>query len=616
MKEIILPDDCEAYTTEGAHDPLNPSRLENLGKINILIGANNSGKSRLLRSIAKDTALAFEPSSESQPLGYPIRELKQLGDRILELMAEADTDRNLVGNRIITDELSFFENLTIQGIYARTKGVIGGISPLRLAIEKLEHARKSVDKRLSCNTSAFDSPVAKAVEGLAKAQDIEALSATCVRVYIPTLRSLRHLNLENRQDFFLKRTSEDYGMSGEIIFTGQTLYDEIESLLRGNLDDREALRSFETWLSETFFENQPIALIPKKGQNTLTVKIGVEHEKPIHELGDGIQSVLIMAFPLFKHQEKHLLAFIDEPELFLHPWLQRVFMETLSSKFPKHQYFLTTHSNHLLDLTVDFPDVSVFTCEKQLDPQHEGKEKPPRFTVRQVSLGNRTPLELLGVRNSSVFLSNCTLWVEGITDRRHIAHWLKLYQEGIYNPEAPARIFREDLHYSFVEYGGGNITHFSFLDDEDAPTKGINVDRLCAKLFLIADKDGPNKQPRHEQLERHLKERYFCLPGREIENLIKPEVLQRILVSYKELNPEIWDHALYLDKLLGKFIETQLGPKRQRRGSYQDNSGTIQDKKAFCQKAILATKTWSDVSIPAQKLVERLYTFISQMNPQ
>ena len=36
-------------------------------------------------------------------------------------------------------------------------------------------------------------------------------------------------------------------------------------------------------------------------------------------------------------------------------------------------------------------------------------------------------LDLLGVNNSSVFLSNCTIWVEGISDKILISKYLNVY---------------------------------------------------------------------------------------------------------------------------------------------------------------------------------------------
>lgn len=442
------------------------------------------------------------------------------------------------------------------------------------------------------------------------------MAASTFTLYIPTLRSLRDLGNDN---LFQTTTSRDYSINTDSIFTGQSLYNDVEAMLRGNWNDRENLRKFENWLGKTFFEGRMVVLMPKKGRTTLTVKIGTEEEKEIHELGDGIQTILTLAFPLFREQDKHLIAFIEEPELFLHPWLQRVYLEMLSNAFSRHQYFLTTHSNHFLDLTLDFEDVSVFTLEKEVDENHGGQEKPAKFTVRQVSRADRKPLELLGVRNSSVLLSNCTIWVEGITDRRYIAHWLKLHLEHLKAKAAeddPPFEYREDLHYSFVEYGGSNITHFSFLDDpdeEDKPDKRINVDRLCAKLFLITDHDGDAKPARREKLEKMLRERYCCLPGREIENLIKPEVLQRVLKSYGEPEPPLFPHDSYLDEKLGEFLDGKLGESMRRKGGY-NSEGTIKGKVRFCEKAIEATHSWEDLSEHAQQIAIRLRAFIGENN--
>ena len=77
---------------------------------------------------------------------------------------------------------------------------------------------------------------------------------------------------------------------------------------------------------------------------------------------------------------------------------------------------------------------------------------------------NTDLLDSLGVRNSSVFLSNCTIWVEGITDRKYIKKYLDLYlkEKGLLNR------YQENLHYSFLEYAGSNIEHFSFSEEGNA----------------------------------------------------------------------------------------------------------------------------------------------------
>jgi predicted ATP-dependent endonuclease of OLD family len=260
--------------------------------------------------------------------------------------------------------------------------------------------------------------------------------------------------------------------------------------------------------------------------------------------------VLILTFPLFKHGDKPLLAFIEEPELFMHPWLQRVFLEVLT------KYFLTTHSNHFLDLTVDFKDVSIFTVEKRLQ---EG-QATASFRVANVSSGHHQTLQLLGVRNSSVFLSNCTIWVEGITDRRYVAHWLRLYQDYLAAKDGANRArqpFKEDLHYSFVEYAGSNITHWSFLDET-----GPDVDRLCGKLFLIADSDNAKDGDAKAERQAKLGKRFHCLPAKEIENLMKPEILKAVMIAYGEQEADLTtsDQASYLDQPLGDFMNQMVVP--------------------------------------------------------
>lgn len=486
---------------------------------------------------------------------------------------------------------------------------------------------------------------ASELENLGKVFRSEMSKPEWHRLYIPTLRSLRKVGIEGEflsgvlehiqvRDYRTQITAKNYDLfeqltrnqyftenSGATIFTGQTLYDDVEKLLRGNLDDRKKLREFEQFLAKTFFQGQDLALIPKKDHSELTVKIGTAEERQIHQLGDGIQMLLLITFPLFRWSGERVLAFIEEPELFLHPWLQRVLIELLaSSRFPDQQYFLTTHSNHLLDLTMDVDDVSVFAFEEEVQ-EVAGSVRPSKFRIQTVSREDRKPLELLGVRNSSVLLSNCTIWVEGITDRRYLSHWLDLYQKEFSKPGLIT--YREDLHFSFVEYGGGNITHWSFLDDiEDA----VDVERLCGKLFLITDRDrgkhqdgeelGGKKAQRQVNLENRLRERYCCLSVREIENLLTPKVLTDVLSAYGEKKDRLpqFKHEEYKDAALGDYIENTLlnqGNNKLRKGHYRADSKTITDKVKFCHYAVEATKSWEDVSPDAQALVERIYKFIA-----
>jgi len=52
--------------------------------------------------------------------------------------------------------------------------------------------------------------------------------------------------------------------------------------------------------------------------------------------------------------------------------MQRKLIEVYSkSEFEKVQYFITTHSNHLLDITLDFDkNISTYSFEKESDKKY------------------------------------------------------------------------------------------------------------------------------------------------------------------------------------------------------------------------------------------------------
>jgi len=133
----------------------------------------------------------------------------------------------------------------------------------------------------------------------------------------------------------------------------------------------------------------------------------------------------------------------------LHPGLQRILLNLMTSdRFPNQQYFLTTHSNHLLEITQDMEKISIYRFTKILTESKE-PDIEAKFNIDSVSSGNRSLLDCLGVANSSVFLSNCTIWVEGITDRLYIRKYLELYNIA----HKDAKKYSEDLQPYSAKYG-------------------------------------------------------------------------------------------------------------------------------------------------------------------
>jgi predicted ATP-dependent endonuclease of OLD family len=429
------------------------------------------------------------------------------------------------------------------------------------------------------------------------------------------IASTRNDGYDTYEDIFNNLISKTYfsDKRKEYIFTGLALYDKVRELLLGDTDDRDKIRSFEKFIGDAFFNGKDVNIVPRL-KDTLHIKIGKE-ERAIHDLGDGIQSIIILTYPLFFNQGTNAVFFFEEPEMHLHPGFQRLFIETLQREdFKSFQYFITTHSNHFLDITLDYDNISIYALHKE--------EETKKFHINNVSTGDHSVLSLIGARTSSVFLSNCTIWVEGITDRIYLRKYLELYQK-----DKPNK-FKEDYHYSFVEYAGNNITHWSFLDSDDPNHSNINVERLCAKLFLITDKDGAGlnkdgspsskstkKQERHRKLAARLKDRYYCLNCREIENLLSPEIIKKVVANREPKNTGInydkFNKKVYINEYLGKFIDDNIIGKTK---TYAYRKTTINKKPEFAKDAVSNMKSFDDLSAEAKKLTIKLYHFIQENN--
>lgn len=613
IQEILLTEG--RYSNYKVHNTTE-MKISSLSKINIFVGTNNSGKSRMLRSLSSEENPLFLPAS------FNLHNLNEMIESFkTDLISILDSKRIVAYGSLRKEDI---EGIEVQSFIKESDNILYEVHNL-IEIIKNMNGSPSITSVGYARIHPDHAAIQSALKDIANSfqeetQDLfKDKSINFKRVYIPTLRGLR--GFDNNHNYYLTRTQKDYfpNNARPEIFTGLELYEEVKNLLLGDLNDREKITDFQKFIGDSFFEGQEVALIPNIKSDVLYVKIGNEKEYPIYNLGDGIQSLVILTFPLFKYRGDNLLFFIEEPELYLHPGMQRKFLEIIMHKqFDGYQYFLTTHSNHFLDMTLDMDKMSIYSFNKELE-NIDSREKNAIFIVENVSNEEHNVLKMLGVKNSAVFLSNCTIWVEGITDRFYIRHFLNLYQSSLEN----ASTYKEDIHYSFVEYSGNNITHWSFLDDEkhegEETFKSINESKVCGTLFLITDKDSEKKEVRHSKLAQALGDRYYCLDCREIENLLTPLTLKNVIAKYEKTEVSDLDfnkrfsNKTYKNQPLGKFIEEIISNKK-RQGSYSSASGTVSDKVGFCKKAIAEMKNFEDLSDEAKKLTEELYKFIATNN--
>jgi predicted ATP-dependent endonuclease of OLD family len=604
---IGLGEKFSPYTINDAE----PHQIEHLSQINIFIGANNSGKSRFMRELSKLSSTPYNLS----------------GIDLQELNAEYELFKQHIASELNNFTYTHADNAQVEGfgtintnnldfkIYiptAYSKEYFASSTKLE-DLKKLLVALRGNQVKENSFRGDPRQAVAELKSKLLSDEGERFISLldkyifdpiNFKKYYIPTLRSLNDFDEyqnEPSQDIFALRTKQVYEYTDETvdIFTGQILYSRVKSMLLGDLEDRSRMRDYENFLSTKLFDGEEVVIIPKEKDDVVNVRIGgIEH--PIHQLGDGIQSLIILTFPLFECENG--VFFIEEPELNMHPGMQRKFMEAIQSR-PQHQYFFTTHSNHLLDLTINYDNISVYTFKVKPGDPDSKKE------VHLVTYGDRNILELIGAQNTSIFLANKTVWVEGVTDRLYISKFIELYT--VQNNLVP---LREDIDYTFVEYGGSNITHWSFLDSVD-PT--INVERLCGQLMLIADRDGDRKEARKAELIEKLGDRYYLLPCNEVENSLSLKTLEKVIAGYEGSDftlPSGINNTTRKSKPIGSFIEEDIfqanGITIKRTGGYKDTSGTIKQKLSFCRKAI-KDMTYEDMSKDAENLAAAIYNFLS-----
>jgi hypothetical protein len=467
-------------------------------------------------------------------------------------------------------------------------------------------------------------------------------------VYIPLLRWLKNPIIKSTSDdIYSKRTIFDYFTDNPNfnndsfnnqqlenfykdrkfeIFSWLSLYEDIRKMKNWEFDEKEKIKAFEHFLGENFFNWKIIEFTARHNSDVLAISIGWwKNDRLIYDIWDGIQSIILCTFPLFKYKDENALFFIEEPEIGIHPWMQRILLETLTKWIEwqkwKHQIFFTTHSNHLLDIALEEDISKEISIYQFLD---KGEEK----YITNISQ-NKEVLDLLGVRNSSVFLSNCIIWVEWVSDRIYIQKWLNLYFKKKWMKE-----FEKDKHFSILEYGGGNVVHFNFSEKDSKDN--INVHWINKSNFVIADNDdykwkwemlevNEEKEKRLKFLHKILWTSNFFCELREIENWLWGIWLEKFLHScdftrkWIKLNLRSTT-SINLNDSMGDILRNHyLKKKWTGKLKYFDKQTHIEVcsySKVQVAEAInnMDDLKFNDLPKVTQKLVTKLYKFIKSNN--
>jgi predicted ATP-dependent endonuclease of OLD family len=653
--------------------------LPEFNRIHLFVGQNNSGKSKFLRGLLK------HPSYSKTKTAFPYlytkvsNELQKLSDTIKKNNTKPhfrwagfpNEYTNLLSQKFpLFSSTGVFETLeTAAQIVKQLSQDVTKISQLkpRAIIAFLKFLIQAKNRMapphsdISVNIDGFSfyygvgvtlvisnhsDELQALIDSLENLSNIEISTlSVSQKIFIPTLRSTHSIyrnNIASPQkeydDIFKTSVFTNYNFDRETqiekqkinIHTGLNLYNEIKEKRNGSDKDVDAHEAFVEFIRNHFFSNYArLSIIPvinnQDRLQNITVRFGDETGKPIHFLGDGINSLINILYPIFTAPDDAWI-FIEEPELHLHPGLQRIFInELISNELLKKKnltFFITTHSNHILDISSDVKSVSIYTFSKLKENHH-------KFQV--VKSGDVSILSELGVQNSSVYLSNCTIWVEGITDRIYLSKYLECFIKEKQKIGHKVKEFDEDLHYAFFLYGGSNIVHYIFKEEttqlqreQEEEIQKIRAKFLSNRILLIADED-KGKEKRHELFSNQQGD-YFLyekLKVREIENLLSAEFLlaNLHLVTKSISKANIANIKFHATKLKSDYLAEYIISCATEAGiafpkSFKAESGTVNP---LTYKKLLAevahrNMTWELMTKEAQELAERVYTFIELNN--
>ena len=569
---------------------LDEKVLGPLSHINIFTGANNSGKSRLLRYLAfNEQGKFYSPKGQDLETAYGEYDFHCFVDRVSSYHPEFIDLRQISFHKDRKLRLKDFFKPEIKKFFQyvwEDKNIFNHV-----ASSDTRALKASLNNDFSLNDQQY-----------------------LKRCFIPIFRGLTNLSKDtssSNEDSYKEKFIQLYqnsAISSSVfgqtqIFTGLGLHSQLKEDLLGSHSQREGVKSFENFLSEEFFQGKTVTLIPNNKDHFIKISLGDDRDLKMHEVGDGLEQLIVLLYPIFTAEEATSF-FIEEPETHMHPGLQRKFLETLhQDRFKHHQFFLTSHSNHLLDMTLDYSDMSIFLFQKQ------GEDSDAKFNVTPLQGPEQSVLQELGINNSSVFLTNSTVWIEGPTDRIYIKALLECLQK-----TRPIKAL-EDTHFSFVEYAGSNLAHWTWENMDSEEGEHINATKVCGQALVIADADVKGKA-RWNRLTEEGGFTPLITLGKEIESMIPAEILCRVLNhpfegSYpyeKQVSPEITIQSICND----------LNIEEKRGMPSFLKSGTLSDywKKKLpplVAKRIKETE-FTDLPVQLQEWTEKIYNFILEKN--
>ena len=602
--------------------------------INIIVGANNSGKTALLEALS----LNFENKSH--------RSLKTL----LHFNSDSCAKVSLVADKSAIEEVAQKLSIDFQFVYShKTDRTLSAQTMHSLFLEWLE-VRAAVEIRVRMEESCKVAEIEKSLS------DSLTFNIYCV----------------NKQDYIIDRASgvnfnrntADNEITTRFVqyFSRHTyrLYAERPNLASCFFGDRSELEPdasnlaevlnqlqlsgkkklfnrFLMYISTIFPEIGEVSVRPKpiikdsSGINAsrrskeleilIWSKEASENDRedlafPLSECGTGIGQVLAILYAVLASPAPRTII-IDEPQSYLHPGAAKKLIEILK-EFPQHQYFIATHSAEIIAAANPSTIVKL-----RLE---DGETKASMMNAGDIK-EQRSLLAELGVSLSDVFGADSILWVEGPTEEQCFPLILSklapklLTGTKIVSIKNTGDLLGKKAHFTDVMFD--LYKRISGSNNLYPPAVGFVFDKECLSESDIEDlerrKPHPIKFIKRRMYENFLlhpdaiafvltqedKEQKQCLTGEEIREWLETNKLNKNYFSKtsteEDLSDSQWvdkniDAAKLLDALFATFSEARVEFRKTKHSVMltewllENNPGCFDELVQFLQRILDADK--------------------------
>lgn len=218
-------------------------------------------------------------------------------------------------------------------------------------------------------------------------------------------------------------------------------------------------------------------------------------------MGSGVGNVIALLYIVLTAREPHVIA-IDEPNAFLHPKALRELLAILQSEGKQHQFILTAHSADVLT-AVNVKTITLLDFNEGVT------------TVKQVGHRDLTSvrgeLAELGIRMTDLHGKDRVLWVEGASEELVMPSLLRLALPDI---AAGTAVLRVEQTGSFERKKRGPLEALALYERLTSSSALVPL-ALC--ILLDAEHRSPQMRA---QLEQESKGKLVFLDRKMIENYL------------------------------------------------------------------------------------------------